>query len=61
MSLEKLALLRALAARPSRTVASGLRPLLEALSNEGFAIEDQMSGWCATAEGCAAIERSRNR
>ena len=61
MSHEMLGLLRALAVRPSRTVAPGLYPLLEALSREGLLVEDEASGWSATAEGCAAIERSRTR
>ena len=59
MSHEKLALLRALAVRPSRTVAPSLQPVLEALTREGLLIEDEVSGWCATAEGCEAIERNR--
>jgi hypothetical protein len=61
MSHEKIALLRTLAARPSRTVVSCLHPLLEALSKEGLVFEDRESGWCATAKGCDALERSRGR
>jgi hypothetical protein len=61
MSHEQIALLRTLAARPSRTIVPSLRPLLEVLSKEGLVFEDKESGWCATAEGCDALERSRSR
>ena len=59
MTYEKLAILRTLAARPSRSIAPDLQHLVDALSKDGYVVEDKASGWIATAEGCKAIERQR--
>jgi hypothetical protein len=61
MTYEKLALLRSLAARPSRNIAPSVQHLVDALSKEGYLTEDKASGWSATAEGCTEIERNRVR
>ncbi len=61
MTYEMLALLRSLAARPSRNIAPSVRHLVDALSKEGYLAEDEACGWTATAEGCVLLERSRPR
>jgi hypothetical protein len=59
MTYEKLALLRSLATRPSRSIVPSMRPLLQQLASEGYVAEDKESGWMATAMGCSLIEVSR--
>jgi len=61
MTYEKLTLLRSLATRPCQSIAPGLHHLVDALSKDGYIVEDKTSGWVATAEGCRVIERSRAR
>ena len=61
MTYEKLALLRALVARPSREIAPSIQPMLEELCRAGYVIEDAASGWTATAAGCHAVESMRSR
>jgi hypothetical protein len=59
MTYEKLALLRALVARPSREIAPSIQPMLEELCKAGYVIEDAASGWTATAAGCHVVENMR--
>jgi hypothetical protein len=59
MQHDSLALLRALAERPSRTVAPSLQRLLDELVEAGLVARDGDGGWMATARGCDAIERHR--
>jgi ribosomal protein S19E (S16A) len=59
MTHEKLALLRALAARPSLTVAPCLQLLLDELAKAGYVAKDQSAGWMTTAQGCELIESAR--
>jgi hypothetical protein len=59
MTYEKLALLRALVARPSREIAPSIQPMLDELCKAGYVIEDAMSGWTATAAGCHVVESLR--
>jgi hypothetical protein len=61
MTYEKLALLRALVARPSREIAPSIQPMLEELWRAGYVIEDALSGWTATAAGCHVVESLRLR
>ena len=61
MTYEKLALLRALVARPSREIAPSIQPMLDELCNAGYVIEDAASGWTATAAGCHLVESLRRR
>jgi hypothetical protein len=61
MTYEKLALLRALVARPSREVAPSIQPMLDELCQAGYVIEDALSGWTATAAGCHVVESLRPR
>jgi|RhiMetdeSRZDD1v2_1073273.scaffolds.fasta_scaffold57110_1 predicted transcriptional regulator len=56
---DKIALLRTLALRPSRTVVQNLQPLLEELVREGYVARDKDAGWMTTAKGCTLIENSR--
>lgn len=59
MTYEKLALLRSLATRPSRSIVPSMQPLLQQLASEGYVTEDKESGWMATARGCSLIELRR--
>jgi hypothetical protein len=59
MQHDSLALLRALAERPSRTIAPSLQRLLEELVEAGLVARDSDGGWMATAHGCDAIESHR--
>lgn len=59
MLQDKLALLRTLAIRPSRTVAQSLQPLLDELVREGYVARDADAGWMTTAKGCGLIESCR--
>jgi hypothetical protein len=59
MTLEKLALIRALAAQPNRNPTPALLPLVRELADQGYVVEDKASGWMATAQGCSLIERMR--
>jgi hypothetical protein len=61
MTYEKLALLRALVARPSREIAPSVQPMLDELCNAGYVIKDGVSGWTATAAGCHVVESLRPR
>ena len=61
MTYEKLALLRALVARPSREIAPSIQPMLEELYKAGYVIEDAVSGGTATAAGCHVVESLRPR
>jgi hypothetical protein len=56
MRYEKLALLRSLAARPSRDIAPTVLPLVEELFNAGYVANDKESGWTATAAGCDVVQ-----
>jgi hypothetical protein len=59
MTYEKLALLRSLAARPSRNIAPAVQPLVAELLNAGYVANDEESGWTATAAGCNLVEGTR--
>ena len=59
MTYEKIALLRSLAARPSRDIAPAIQPMLRELFNAGYVANDEASGWAATAAGCQMIESMR--
>ena len=59
MTYEKLALLRALVARPSREIAPNIQPMLDELCKAGYVMEDAASGWTATAAGCHVVESMR--
>ena len=59
MTYEKLALLRALVARPSREIAPSIQPMLDELRKAGYVMEDAASGWTATAAGCHVVESMR--
>ena len=59
MTYEKLALLRALVARPSREIAPSIQPMLDELCKAGYVMEDATSGWTATAAGCHIVESMR--
>jgi hypothetical protein len=61
MTYEKLAVLRALAARPSHSIAPDVQPLVDELADAGYVMQDQAAGWFATADGCRAIEGERDR
>jgi len=61
MTYEKLALLRALVARPSREIAPSIQLMLDELCNAGYVIKDAASGWTATAAGCHVVENLRPR
>ena len=61
MTHEKLALLRALVARPSREIAPSIQPLVDELCKRGYVVEDALSGWTATAAGCHVVESMRTR
>jgi len=59
MTYEKLALLRSLAAQPSRDIASTVQPMVDELLKAGYLANDDKSGWTATAAGCHLIESAR--
>ena len=59
MTLEKLALVRALAAQPNRNLTPALLPLVRQLADDGYVVEDKASGWMATARGCSLLEQMR--
>jgi hypothetical protein len=59
MQHDSLALLRALAERPSRSIAPSLRRVLDELIEAGFVARDGDGGWMATAHGCDVIESHR--
>jgi len=61
MTYEKLGLLRALVARPSREIAPNIQPMLDELCKAGYVMEDAASGWTATAAGCHVVESMRMR
>ena len=58
MPEQNLALLRTLAIRPVRTIASSLEPIVIALQSAGY-VTYSPDGWIATAEGCELIEQKR--
>jgi hypothetical protein len=58
MSLDDLALMRTLAARPVSNVALAIQPRLAALVQEGY-VARTADGWLATAKGCAVLEERR--
>ena len=60
MSDEKIALLKALAMRPSQHVAPSVQPMVDAMVEAGF-LTFGPAGWMATAHGCALIEQVRAR
>ena len=57
---DELAVLRSFAARPVRAIPTGLQAVVEDLHKTGYIICNA-DGWIATAEGCNAIERQRDR
>ena len=59
MSDEKIALLKSLALRPSRHVAPGVQPLVDAMVEAGCGSFGP-AGWMATAHGRALIEQDRS-
>ena len=59
MTYEKLALLRSLAAQPSRNIAPTVQPLVDELLEAGYVANDNASGWTATAAGCRIVESTR--
>jgi hypothetical protein len=56
MTHDELAILRSLAARPSRKILPSLQTVVDDLQRAGY-ITCNSDGWIATAEGCNAIER----
>jgi hypothetical protein len=58
MSDEKIALLKTLALRPSRHVASRFQPMLDEMVEAGC-LTFGPAGWMTTAHGCAVIEQER--
>lgn len=58
MSNEQIALLRALAQRPSQSPAASVLPIFRDLVQAGY-VAYGPSGWMTTAAGCGVIERSR--
>lgn len=58
MPEQDLALLRTLAIRPVRTIASSLEPIVIALQSAGY-VTYSPDGWIATAKGCELIEQKR--
>jgi hypothetical protein len=60
MSDIEITLLKSLALRPSRHVPDNLQPVVRALAEAGYVSEDA-SGWMATPQGCALVEKERAR
>jgi hypothetical protein len=56
MTYEILSLLRSLATRPSRNIAATVQPMVDELLKAGYIVNEEGSGWSATAEGCRVIE-----
>jgi hypothetical protein len=59
MTYEILSLLRSLATRPSRNIAATVQPMVDELVKAGYIVNEEGSGWSATAEGCRVIESTR--
>jgi hypothetical protein len=59
MTYEILSLLRSLATRPSRNIAATVQPMVDELLKAGYIVNEEGSGWIATAEGCRVIESTR--
>jgi hypothetical protein len=60
MPEDHLELLKALAMRPTQSVAANLEPIVSALQVAGYVTQGpEGCGWTATAVGCALIEQSR--
>jgi hypothetical protein len=60
MSDENIALLKALALRPSQNVASSVQPMMDAMVEAGC-LTFGPAGWMTTAHGCALIEQVREK
>jgi hypothetical protein len=55
----ELALLRALALRPMRTITPALQPVVATLREAGY-VTHSTSGWMATEKGCVTVEQLRH-
>jgi hypothetical protein len=60
MSDIEITLLKSLALRPSRQLPDNLRPVVSALAEAGYVSKDA-SGWMATPQNCALLEKERTR
>jgi hypothetical protein len=60
MSAEHIGLLKSLVLRPSHQLAPSVQPLVEAMVEAGC-VSYGVSGWAATARGCAMIAEERAR
>jgi hypothetical protein len=58
MSPENVAILKTLAIRPSPSIATSVRPMVEALEQSGH-VANGPDGWSTTAKGCELLERQR--
>jgi hypothetical protein len=58
MSPENVAILKTLALRPSPSIATSVRPMIEALEQSGH-VANGPDGWSTTAKGCELLERQR--
>lgn len=57
MSEDEIALLKALAVRPTHTVVDSLQPLVDALLQAGL-VSSTPSGWMATPQGCEVVAQA---
>ena len=58
MSPENVAILKTLAIRPSASIATSVRCMVEMLEQDGY-VANGPDGWSTTAKGCELLERQR--
>jgi hypothetical protein len=58
MSPENLAILKTLAIRPSASIATSVRCMVEVLEQDGY-VANGSDGWATTEKGCELLERQR--
>jgi hypothetical protein len=58
MSPESVAILKTLALRPSPSIATSVRPMVEKLEHSGY-VANGPDGWSTTAKGCELLEQQR--
>jgi ribosomal protein S19E (S16A) len=58
MSPENVAILKSLAIRPSPSIATSVRSMVEALEQSGY-VANGPDGWSTTAKGCELLEQRR--
>jgi hypothetical protein len=58
MSPENVAILKTLAIRPSPSIATSVRPMVETLVQSGH-VANGPDGWSTTAKGCELLEQQR--